>query len=167
VGQFLDDFATRKQKVPDLQIPESVGELHDLSLLRIQGDAETLADDLDRLQALLKVCLVVMNQVSVIVVSSVILDASAFLDVVIEPICGCQSQYLADLASKAKSNITECINEVFGQLDDSLICELFSNDLFDQSVRHTVEKLREIIQQDVSFVTMLPIILMQMLSQPL
>ena len=84
---LLHDSPGLQKEEPALQERESMRQLYDLSFLHIQIDMKNVTHTANQFQALLQVCLGMVDQISIIHVSAISFDMQLLFDVVIQRRC--------------------------------------------------------------------------------
>ena len=125
-------------------------QLDHLGLLRIEREAQPVADLPHLAQGGSSLSLLREDQIAVVVVPGVVADAHAVLDFVVQLSCGKEGEDLTDLTAEPQSDRPEHVNEVPQQGQEPRVRDLRRELLFHQPVVDVVEEVPEVKEENIA-----------------
>lgn len=153
IAHLAKDLPSFSQLETNLQELETLAEPLDLRLLRVQNDTERRTDLLHLHETLLQVLFARVNQIAVVHVPCVALNAELFLYKVIELVRQHKRGSLGDLTSQAVPDRTEVIKALICEGPDSYVM----NPLCEFSADRPVLGVRKVVGE----VNVLPVVPLQ------
>lgn len=161
IAHLAKDLPGLSQLETNLQELEALTEPLDLRLLRVQNDTERRADFLHLHETLLQVLFARVNQITVVHVPCVALNAELFLYKVIELVRQHERSSLGDLTSQAVPDRTEVIKALICEGPDLYVMNPLCEFSADRPVLGVRKVVREVKEQDIPVLAVLPVVPLQ------
>ena len=161
IAHLAKDLPGFSQLETNLQELETLAEPLDLRLLRVQNDTERRTDLLHLHETLLQVLFARVNQITVVHVPCVALNAELFLYKVIELVRQHKRGSLGDLTSQAVPDRTEVIKALICEGPDSYVMNPLCEFSADRPVLGVRKVVGEVKKQDIPVLAVLPVVPLQ------
>lgn len=162
---FAKHLPGLRQLEADLQELEALAELLDFGLLRIKNNAERITDLFHASKTLFEVFLARVNQIAVVHISGIALNAELFLDKVVELIRQHKSGSLRDLTSEPVTDGPEIIEALVRESPDSHIMHTLCQLAADRPMLRVGEVVGKVEEKNIALPTVLPIMPLQVTGE--
>lgn len=164
-AHFAKDLPGLRQLEADLQELEALAELLDFCLFRIKNNAERITDLFHASKTLFEVFLARVNQIAVVHISGVALNAELFLDEVVELIRQHKSGSLRDLTSEPVTDGPEIIEALVRESPDSHIMHTLCQLTADRPMLRVGEVVGEVKEKNIALPAVLPVMPLQVAGE--
>lgn len=165
-AHFAKDLPGFRQLEADLQELEALAELLDFCLFRIKNNAERITDLFHASKTLFEVFLARVNQIAVVHISGVALNAELFLDEVVELIRQHKSGGLRDLTSEPVTDGPEIIEALVRKSPDSHIMHALCQLAADRPMLRVGEVVGKVEEKNIALPSVLPVMPLQVAGEP-
>ena len=125
----------------------------DFGLAQVERDTQLGADLFDSLEAILQIVNILVNQIAIVHVPAVALNAKLFLDNMVELVRQHERRVLRDLTAKAVPDWAEVLKEVIRELSGLRVVNTTSKLVLDGPVLRRAEVILEVEDENTAFET--------------
>ena len=154
-AHFAKDSAGLRQDELRFEKYDATGERANLRFAQVERDTELSAYLFDSFEAILQIVNILVNQIAVVHIAAVALNAKLFLDNMVELVRKHEGRILRDLTAKAVPDWAEVLKEVIRELSGLRVVNATSKLVLDGPVLRRAEVILEVEDENTAFETVL------------
>lgn len=154
-AHFAKDSAGLRQDELRFEKYDATGERANLRFAQVERDTELGAYLFDSFEAILQIVNILVNQIAVVHIAAIALNAKLFLDNMVELVRKHEGRILRDLTAKAVPDRAEVLEEVIRELSGLRVVNTTSELVLDGPVLRRAEVVLEVEDENTAFKTVL------------
>ena len=154
-AHFTKDAAGLREHELRFEKYDATGERANLRLAQVERDTELGAYLFDSFEAILQIVNILMNQIAVVHIAAVALNAKLFLDNMVELVRKHKGRILRDLTAETVPDRAEVLEEVIRELSGLRVVNTTGELVLDGPVLRRAEVVLEVEDENTAFETVL------------
>lgn len=154
-AHFAKDSASLRQDELRFEEYNAACDRADFGLAQVERDTQLGTDLFDSLEAILQIVNILVNQIAIVHIPAVALNAKLFLDNMVELVRQHERRVLRDLTAKAVPDWAEVLKEVIRELSGLRVVNTTSKLVLDGPVLRRAEVILEVEDENTAFETVL------------
>lgn len=154
-AHFAKDSAGLRQDELRFEEYNAACDRADFGLAQVERDTQLGAGLFDSLEAILQIVNILVNQIAIVHIPAVALNAKLFLDNMVELVRQHERRVLRDLTAKAVPDWAEVLKEVIRELSGLRVVNTTSKLVLDGPVLRRAEVILEVEDENTAFETVL------------
>lgn len=165
-AHFAKDSASLRQDELRFEEYNAACDRADFGLAQVERDTQLGADLFDSLEAILQIVNILVNQIAVVHVAAVALNAKLFLDNMVELVRQHEGRILRDLTAETVPDRAEVLEEVIRELSGLRVVNTTGELVLDGPVLRRAEVVLEVKDENTALETVLAEVPLQVAVEP-
>lgn len=165
-AHFAKDSAGLRQDELRFEEYNAACDRADFGLAQVERDTQLGADLFDSLEAILQIVNILVNQIAIVHIPAVALNAKLFLDNMVELVRQHERRVLRNLTAKAVPDWAEVLEEVIRELSGLRVVNTTGELALDGPVLRRAEVILEVEDENTAFETVLAEMPLQVAVEP-